>query len=802
MPSLVPGYEYDIFISYRQKDNKHDGWVTEFLENLKGELESTFKEEISVYFDINPHDGLLETHDVDESLKNKLKCLVFIPIISRTYCDPKSFAWEHEFMTFVDLASKDQFGLKVKLPNGNVSSRVLPVQIHDLDKEDISLCESVIGSVLRGIEFIYKSAGVNRPLLPKEENPQDNLNHTNYRDQINKVANAIKEIISAIQHFNPQQDEITQDGSKSLTTPQKSKKIPIIITSVVAFALIVLGIIFIPKLVKPSEELEKSIAVLPFRNDSPDQEMYFINGVMEEILDNLCKIEDLRVVSRSSVEQYRAEPKPIPVVAEEMDVSYVLEGSGQRDGDNIRLTVQLLDAKKDQHIWSESYYREIKNIFELQSEIAQAIGSELRAIISPVEKQLIENIPTENLDAYYAYLRGKNEYSTYLLNRSVTTQLRLNSPDNDALNRAEDLYHQALEYDPEYAQAYAGLATVYWDKHHGEEYFSENSMDSVLSLANKAISYNNNLAEAYSLRGDYYRENADYDKAIKEYEKTLDINPNYWQAYYGLSLLYQYLRDPINLMENSAKALKLNHDPKERRFLLNILAFSYGQGFGFYDKAIEYYKDALKLDNDSLRFYGAAATIKSHNEEYSESIRLTKRRLELNPGNNNYNLSMGGYYYELGQEETAADWYKKYISGLDTLETSVLLNQMHRVGFAYLVAGQKEKAEEYFELQKKYCEESIKLNTPYAQGFTAYYDLACIYAIRGDTKNAYKNLHIYNDKIGDIEYNVMIWYFKTDPLLESIRNEPEFQEIYHEIETKYNNTHELVRKWLEEMHML
>jgi hypothetical protein len=130
MASLLPGYEYDIFISYRQKDNKHDGWVTEFVNNLKGELESTFKEEISVYFDINPHDGLLETHDVDASLKEKLKCLVFIPIISHTYCDSKCFAWEHEFKAFIELATKDQFGLKVKLPGGNVASRVLPIQIH------------------------------------------------------------------------------------------------------------------------------------------------------------------------------------------------------------------------------------------------------------------------------------------------------------------------------------------------------------------------------------------------------------------------------------------------------------------------------------------------------------------------------------------------------------------------------------------------------------------------------------------------------------------------------------------------
>src|SRR5512140_888976 len=183
MASLVPGYEYDIFVSYRQKDNKYDGWVTEFVDNLKKELESTFKEEVSVYFDINPHDGLLETHDVDASLKEELKCLIFIPVISHTYCDPKSFAWEHEFKPFVEQASKDQFGLKITLANGNVANRILPVRIHELDNADTRLCESLVGGVLRGVDFIYKSAGVNRPLRANEDHPQDNLNRTYYRDQ-------------------------------------------------------------------------------------------------------------------------------------------------------------------------------------------------------------------------------------------------------------------------------------------------------------------------------------------------------------------------------------------------------------------------------------------------------------------------------------------------------------------------------------------------------------------------------------------------------------------------------------------
>ena len=208
MASLIPGYEYDIFISYRQKDNKHDGWVTEFVNNLKGELESTFKEEISVYFDINPHDGLLETHDVDASLKEKLKCSIFVPILSRTYCDFKSFAWQHEFCAFNKFAKGDKFGRDIRLASGNVASRILPVKIHDLDLEDNVLLEIELGGVPRGIEFIYKSAGVNRPLRSKEDNPHENLNHTIYRDQINKVSLAIKEIIESMQiSFTPAQIE-------------------------------------------------------------------------------------------------------------------------------------------------------------------------------------------------------------------------------------------------------------------------------------------------------------------------------------------------------------------------------------------------------------------------------------------------------------------------------------------------------------------------------------------------------------------------------------------------------------------
>jgi tetratricopeptide (TPR) repeat protein len=202
MSSIIPGYEYDIFISYRQKDNKYDGWVTAFVDNLKKELEATFKEDISVFFDTNSHDGLLETNDVNASLREKLKCLVFIPIISQTYCDIKSFAWQNEFCFFNKLAKTDQFGRDIRLANGNVSSRILPVKIHELDVEDITLLENETGVVMRSVEFIYKEAGVNRPLKPADSKT-DNQNKTDYRNQVNKVANAVKEIIGSLKKTSP-----------------------------------------------------------------------------------------------------------------------------------------------------------------------------------------------------------------------------------------------------------------------------------------------------------------------------------------------------------------------------------------------------------------------------------------------------------------------------------------------------------------------------------------------------------------------------------------------------------------------
>ena len=201
MPSIFPGFEYDIFISYRHNDNAYDGWVSEFVEKLRNELVATLKDKLTIFFDENPEDGLMETHNVDHTIAAKIKALVFIPIVSQTYCDTKSFAWNHEFLTFNKTASEDSFGREIKLPNGSVASRILPVRIHEIEIADVRLLENVLQGVLRSIDFIYHSPGVNRPLRPIDDELHDNLNNTIYRNQINKVANAIKEIIAGAKNF-------------------------------------------------------------------------------------------------------------------------------------------------------------------------------------------------------------------------------------------------------------------------------------------------------------------------------------------------------------------------------------------------------------------------------------------------------------------------------------------------------------------------------------------------------------------------------------------------------------------------
>lgn len=202
MPSILSQYEYDIFVSYRHNDNKYDGWVTEFVEKLNRELDATLKDKLTIFFDKNPKEGLQDTHHVDQSINHKIKSLIFIPIISQTYCDTESFAWTQEFKVFKSESERDNIGRTIKLANGNFGSRILPVKIHDIDVEDVKLLETELDGVLRSIDFIYRETGVNRPLRPVDDEIGGSATKVLYRNQINKLANAIKEIVLGIKLAN------------------------------------------------------------------------------------------------------------------------------------------------------------------------------------------------------------------------------------------------------------------------------------------------------------------------------------------------------------------------------------------------------------------------------------------------------------------------------------------------------------------------------------------------------------------------------------------------------------------------
>jgi TolB-like protein len=678
MASIIEGYSYDIFISYRQKDNRYDGWVTEFVDNLKKELEATFKEEVSVYFDINPHDGLLETHDVDESLKDKLKCLVFIPIISRTYCDPKSFAWEHEFKAFIEQASQDQFGLKVKLPYGNVASRILSVKIHDLDSEDNTLLENELGGVLRCIEFIYKSAGVNRPLRANEDHPQDNLNKTYYRDQINKVANAVKEIITAIKKYGQQEEKVPVESIITKLPQKKGQNKKIIIGSFLVVLLFALGYFFIPKLFESSGLVENSIAVLPFMNESPDEtNSLFVISFTDEIRNNLMKINNFCVIGRPSSEYYNNLSLSPAEIAKKLDVNFLINGSGFKTGDIYRLTVTLTSAPKGILIWSHSYQvetRETKELWAIYLQIAEAIATELKAVITPQEKQLIVKTPTEDMTAYDAYLRGQFYINKWDLN-------------TEALDTAMYYFELAKKKDPEYALAYAGISDVWTLRQQFMLISHAEAKSKAIPFLTKALELDSTSAEIYYSLG-FLKQFLMWDWKGSEtaYKKAIALNPNHAMVHVYYSNLLSLLGRHEEALEQIALALKL--DP-----LNSLPKACYGVSLIFirrYNDAIKTFQDALKINPTNNIALANVPLVLYLTGRFDEALESWKSL---------YSASYKDIAHAFDQG------YKKAgIAGALTLEADTLVAQSKTsfiwpsdIYLLYILVGNKDRALEWME---------------------------------------------------------------------------------------------------------
>ena len=796
MPSIIPGYEYDIFISYRQKDNKHDGWVTDFVNNLKGELEATFKENISVYFDINDHDGLLETHDVDASLRDKLKCLIFIPVISRTYCDPKSFAWEHELKAFVEHASNDKFGLKIKLPGGNVASRVLPVQIHDLDADDKKLIESELGGFLRGIEFIYKEPGVNRPLMANESHPDNNVNKTFYRNQINKVANTIKEIITGLNNPGHNAKEIAIQNEEELPHVRKGRKFKIILGSLLLLLVISTGYFLLLKPSKSSHSEDKTIAVLPFQNLSNDSTQFYIcDGFMEELLNDLQRIKEFTVRSRTSTDHYRKTSKTIKTIGEEMNVKYVIEGSVEREDNKLKIWVQLINAKTDEHIWANDYTRELKQIFSLQSEIAKEIAGELETILSPEENKLIDKRPTENLEAYNYFLKGNDYYW-----RGIELQ---------DFNIAAEMYRKAIELDPKFAKAYVRLSicylSLYWFYYDHRSEILEKGKQAI----NTALKIDPNLPDAHIALGNYYYWGfLNYSKALDEIKIAEQQLTNNSECIFTKGNIYRRAGQWSLAKENYLKAFEL--DPGSSVIADNIgetcyLTGEYQEAEKYYDKSCllnpsfmdPYWEKSvmyMKWKGNTVQARKTIAQAYQFNESNSskEMFEL-KVQTDIYDGNyqkalstlssKNFDIIDDQFYFQpksliyarVYSLMKVPDKAREYFdSARITIESRILTDPddprlYSALGIAYAGLDQKEKA---ISAGKKALE-MMPIDKEAYRGACRAEDLARIYVMTGKYDSALEQIKILLSVPSELSVKMLL----LDPEWKPLWGLPEFKKI-------------------------
>jgi TolB-like protein/Tfp pilus assembly protein PilF len=261
----------------------------------------------------------------------------------------------------------------------------------------------------------------------------------------------------------------------------------------------------------------KSIAVLPFENLSDDKSAaYFADGIQDEILTKLASIADLKVISRTSTAKYKSKPEDLKTVSQQLGVANILEGSVQKAGDKVRVNVQLIDARADSHLWAKTYDRDIKDIFAVESEVAQEIADSLKAKLSPAEANTLASAPTKDTAAYDLFLKG--EYEERLADSSLKAE---------SFDQAAAWYQQAIARDLNFALAMARLVQNRISYHWFVEQMSEAELTQVRSMAEQAVALAPNLAQVHVALGQfYYHGYRQYEQALAEFERALQLQPN------------------------------------------------------------------------------------------------------------------------------------------------------------------------------------------------------------------------------------------------------------------------------------
>ena len=388
--------------------------------------------------------------------------------------------------------------------------------------------------------------------------------------------------------------EVTPEGIRTTPTLPSMPRRKRNVIALLAVGIVVsaaAGVFLLPR--AAARKIDKSIAVLPFENFSDDKDnAFFADGIQDDILTNLAKIGDLKVISRTSVMPYRGKEKNVREIGQALGVSAILEGSVRKSGNRVRVNVQLINAVNDEHIWAEDYDRDLTDVFAIQTDLAQKIAHELQAKLSPTEKAQMTRKPTENGEAYLAFVQAHN----------LHTQVE----DLDKLKQAEQLYERALQLDPNFALAAADFSRLEgWIYHTYDP--TPARRDKARALAERALKLQPDAPEGHLALGfvHYYGER-DYEKALNEFAIAQRGLPNEAEVYLAIGAIQRRQGKWKDSNANLEKAVSLN--PNDTWPLQN-LALNY-QMLRDFDAANRTVDRALKLSPRSLGLW----TIKANSE--------------------------------------------------------------------------------------------------------------------------------------------------------------------------------------------
>lgn len=525
---------------------------------------------------------------------------------------------------------------------------------------------------------------------------------------------------------------------------------------------------------------KKSIVVLPFRNESNDaSNVYIINGLMEAILNNLQNIEDLRVISRTSAEKYRDISKTSPEIARELNVSYLIEGSGQKIGDKILLNIQLIEANTDRHLWSEQYNREVGDIFTLQMEIAKNIAGEIEVIITPEEEEMINKPPTEDLVAYDYFLKGLDLIYSF---------------DRDTVLESINYFEMAIEQDPGFARAHAAITMAYYylDEYQAEKKYG----DQIEYYGDKALLLDATLPQSLIAKALFYMHNREYRLAVPYLEKALEYKPNYDLVFkYMIDIYVGPLPDTEKYLEYALRGLQIDISSYDSMITsINFLHIS--NAFiqsGFIQEAEKYIQRSLDYQPDNLySAYVRAYILYAKNRDLVASRDLIIEALKQDSMRLDIIQEVAKFYYFQRDYENAYEFYKRFTELKKAWNLDIYSSEDLKIGVVLDKLGFKEESERYFTKYKVFAEND--------QSIYRHMNLANYYSYIGETDKAIEHLELFSEE--DNYYYWILVFTDIDPLVDNIKDLPEFKKIMKKIDEKFWDYHNRIKSTLKEKDLI